>query len=570
LNAFDFIRFSSTPDNNEQGDILYDSLLILETDVPLACCIVNYGLGNHISQPIESKSQIYDFYTKILNEKTNFFSFESKKQFIAQKYRIDNPNQSLTDDEIFEQEDPHQKQTILNIFDELQIGPFESLRINPSKQFPNNFQTYNNNYNNNILSTMKEREELLRFREFRDIINREATKYIPSYNLCRVIYLAMNDNELFDDFTNHDETLQVNSICIFDILNILNSRDGHSHDRIIEVLHPGSGIRGRALNPTTPLEPIVEKQPHEGVITAVDKRLFAIAVSFEKAAIQEARSFSRIYTLEKTFNLADEERIQHEFERQEKEPPRVLNRRQFEIEDEHYQNVTITDATQWLMKRDQLGEFVIRPSRKGNEYLVLMIKFPNNTIASYNIVERGKRDPNDPRIGKELWIEDKQYDNVDDIRWSFVERIKEELMEITQYAPKGSTKWIDDMEAAQSILLQEKAKNPQQAVWRFTIDPQLAPNGVVILKWLRNTHEGFINEPIRLVADGYKYRDTIFPDLTKLVIFWKKTGFKTIPERGNKLVFKQKTETEELSLNQQKALEQQKINSFNSRRKFRY
>jgi len=88
-----------------------------------------------------------------------------------------------------------------------------------------------------------------------------------------------------------------------------------------------------------------------------------------------------------------ENKARFSLEQSEREKPRTAFFRRFPENDPHCKNISMAEATKFLLERENnyVGNYLIRPSSQGTDFLELMMVFPSDVIASYLIVEKKKR-----------------------------------------------------------------------------------------------------------------------------------------------------------------------------------
>ncbi|KAH0788447.1 transcription elongation factor SPT6 [Histomonas meleagridis] len=388
------------------------------------------------------------------------------------------------------------------IISELSIGPFESLRFQKrdrNKLYP----IYDPSVDNKLTGQY---ESLRYYREWRDKICYMKDNF----------YCPLDDEELFDFLVN-DETLKENSCCDFKIRKVFFK------DRliIITAIH-STGLIANAQHdintPDFPIRETDEKTLQNAAILHINKQQMTIDISFDPADIIQMQSYDRIkQDIEEDFDLEGERFAQIEAERRKRERPNPIQPRI--INDENFMNITNDEAVRYLLSMP-VGKFIFRPSSKGTDHITLMIKFPGDVIANYDIVEREKKSNNELMIGGQLWIEDMCFEDLEEINWNFVHKINEKVQ-----AAMKHRKWIENYDTAVAAITSERHQNPKAAAYRLTVNPNNPEvSNCIIFLWLDKQGRQ-IPEPIRITPNAYRYRHRNYYNLEHIINDWKSNKF---------------------------------------------
>ncbi|EAY03656.1 SH2 domain containing protein [Trichomonas vaginalis G3] len=379
-------------------------------------------------------------------------------------------------------------------------------------------------------------------------------------------YRCMSDHEVFEALTSAStETIQENVITAIRIVKIDTNRM-----QVIVGEH-SSGIRAfctqdvannvQYLRKTldtnidsfdgrdTSSERELINTTHDAVITRVDESMVSIDVCYITDIIEKAKDYHRLITDEDSFDFAGEDEARAEALSAEKNmivtyQPRSINHKNFK-------QVTMAQAEAELSNQS-VGSFIFRPSSKGNEHISLTILFPNNICANYDIVEQNKQSVD--AVGKDLFIRDQKFSDLEEIKWKFIYPIKTQLENIMKHE-----KWVEDPSQANEIITEEKAKNENMLVYRITTSIQ--NKGYLELVW-EGTKDHRVVEPIRLFGDKIFYRQQQYNDIRSLILFFKKIGYKKEPEARPRLIAHQPTDTEKMLARRTNASNNSKVNLY--------
>ncbi|ONK61390.1 uncharacterized protein A4U43_C08F29410 [Asparagus officinalis] len=189
-----------------------------------------------------------------------------------------------------------------------------------------------------------------------------------------------------------------------------------------------------------------------------------------------------------------------------------------------FQNLTAEEAKQYLADKDA-GESIIRPSSRGPSFLTLTIKIFDDVYAHKDILESGK-DHKDItsllRLGKTLTIDEKTFEDLDEVMDRYVDPLVSHLKNMLGYRKfkKGKKSEVDE------LLKAEKAQNPRRIVYCFGISHEHP--GTFILSYIRSSNPH--HEYIGLYPKGFRFRKTDFDDIDRLVCFFQKNIDKPPPD----------------------------------------
>jgi transcription elongation factor SPT6 len=166
-------------------------------------------------------------------------------------------------------------------------------------------------------------------------------------------------------------------------------------------------------------------------------------------------------------DLENKKMIEEEKQRNAKYIPRRITHKRF-------RNMSLLRANEFLSGKD-VGEFVFRPSSRGDDHLTLTIKFYKNVYTHADIVEENKTPG--AIIGTKLWIGPEYYDTLDEIIARYVTPIVDYAKETA-----GHRKFFDavSLKAVEDHILEEELKNSNIIAYCFSILPDF-PQHIVLV-----------------------------------------------------------------------------------------
>ena len=182
--------------------------------------------------------------------------------------------------------------------------------------------------------------------------------------------------------------------------------------------------------------------PQDCVIKEIILPLLQIVVSYNAEDIKGARDYNNILEDNTYFDILGEEAAIREKEEKSKNVFCRYARRAIQHKD--FRDITAAQAESELQTK-QIGAAIFIPSSKGNEHLSLTIHFPNNKFAHYDIVERNKRNPD--ALGDKLWIRDMSFSDLEEIKWTFVKGIADNLKKVI-----SNSKCVEDPDTCEEII----------------------------------------------------------------------------------------------------------------------
>ncbi|KAK2165050.1 hypothetical protein LSH36_55g00002 [Paralvinella palmiformis] len=175
-----------------------------------------------------------------------------------------------------------------------------------------------------------------------------------------------------------------------------------------------------------------------------------------------------------------------------------------------------------LMTNMEPGEVVIRPSSKGTDHLTATWKVTDSILQHIDIREEGKG--NAFSLGKSLWIQNEEFEDLDEIIARHIQPMAAFVRDILSYKYHKESDG-GNREVMEKICIEEKKKAPSKIPYFFTASKEFP--GKFMLSYLpRKTVR---HEFVTVTPDGIRYRQQIFTSLNSLVKWFKEHFRDPIP-----------------------------------------
>eukprot|EP01022_Parablepharisma_sp_SALTPOND_P008951 TRINITY_DN1373_c0_g1_i2.p1 TRINITY_DN1373_c0_g1~~TRINITY_DN1373_c0_g1_i2.p1 ORF type:complete len:1804 (-),score=237.19 TRINITY_DN1373_c0_g1_i2:8682-14093(-) len=198
--------------------------------------------------------------------------------------------------------------------------------------------------------------------------------------------------------------------------------------------------------------------------------------------------------------------IEEEKKRAAKYVPRRIMHKKFK-------NLSLLKATDYLSNKD-VGEFVFRPSSKGEDHMTLTFKFYKNTYSHVDIREEDK--PLGAPIGRKLFIGNEVYESLDEI-------IARYITPVVEYAKETAShrKFLSEaisMKMVEDHLMQEQQATPNIIGYCFAILPEY-PQYVILAYTPKK--DKIVKEFVKVKPQGYSFHDNYHKNLNTLITWFK-------------------------------------------------
>lgn len=192
-----------------------------------------------------------------------------------------------------------------------------------------------------------------------------------------------------------------------------------------------------------------------------------------------------------------------------------------------FRNFTFKDAELHLQDLDT-GECVFRPSSKGSDHLTVTWKVHTGIYQHVDIREEGKE--NVFSLGKSLWIENEEFEDLDEIIARYIQPMASQAREIVNHRyyreTEGGLK-----QKLEEILLTEKRKNPSRIPYFFSASQVYA--GKFMLGYMPRNKPRV--EYVTVCPEGFRYRGRVHATVNGLLRWFKEHFRDPIPGLTPKL-----------------------------------
>lgn len=184
--------------------------------------------------------------------------------------------------------------------------------------------------------------------------------------------------------------------------------------------------------------------------------------------------------------------------------PRRLMRK---IDHPYFRNFNFHEVTEYLKDKEP-GEIIIRPSSKGDNYLAVSFKFFGDTYINLDVREEKKVDRFS--LGKELYVYNKKYDDLDEIEFRCVRPMMEFAKQLIEYEKYADVKSLEEVE---QILKNEKQQNPKSIPYRIALNRQYPGRFYIAYLPRRRVKQAHVT----ISPDGYGFMKRVFNRPSKLI-----------------------------------------------------
>ncbi|KAI3650058.1 hypothetical protein MP228_005690 [Amoeboaphelidium protococcarum] len=181
-------------------------------------------------------------------------------------------------------------------------------------------------------------------------------------------------------------------------------------------------------------------------------------------------------------------------------------------------NFSYRECQDYLRNRP-VGDCVFRPSSRGKDNLVLSWKVGEGIYQHVDIKERRKE--SDYGLGKELWIENEKFSDLDEIKSFYINPMVRNL-QVAQKHPKYRAMSRDDVEV---LVEQEIQINPQRVPY-FMCLANDKPGKLYLIYKLGSGHN-VLSETITCINVGYRFRGVVYKGIQEAI-----NAFKTVSSNG--------------------------------------
>jgi hypothetical protein len=176
-----------------------------------------------------------------------------------------------------------------------------------------------------------------------------------------------------------------------------------------------------------------------------------------------------------------------------------------------YKNITCGQSVAYLQDKPK-GEFLFRPSPRGDRFMNLSLKFYDNQIINIEVEEIKNAD------STEYSISDMKFTSLQELEVRYIRELNKRVHELIKSPKFVKCPTITDFEG---MLISEKKSKPETIPYKFTILADY-PQHAVIGYIPGNDANKVKCEFIKIKHKGFFFHDKVHTNLTHLVIFFKK------------------------------------------------
>lgn len=340
---------------------------------------------------------------------------------------------------------------------------------------------------------------------------------LQNYEELRNAFHIMNEEEVFEMLTGETKESFDRGILVPVIIQKVDNR-------FLLVLTQ-SGVFGNVSKANAIFfgssEPLTSKfqtgQAVQAVVKSVDYLDFKAEFSLIKEDINRAKSIRKGDRHADYWNFAAEEAdIKHQRDLERSESRSTMRH----LKHPYFHPFDHKQAETYLASRDN-GEFVIRPSSKGNDHLTITWKVDNQLFQHIDILEKDK--PNEFTLGKTLLVKEGDhsyiYHDLDELIVSHIHELHAKALSLS-----NSDKFKHEpLSEVKEWLIRYSKANKGRGTYCFSMNRKRA--GWVLL--LFTIGEKVYAWNVRIVVGGYELKGGIYPNVAGLC-----NGFKKLVSGG--------------------------------------
>lgn len=181
----------------------------------------------------------------------------------------------------------------------------------------------------------------------------------------------------------------------------------------------------------------------------------------------------------------------------------------------YFRNFDQKQAEEYLASRDN-GEFIIRPSSKGNDHLTVSWKVDHQLFQHLDVVEHDK--PNEYSLGRVLQVGEFRYHDLDELIVSHINELHSKVESM-----KSHEKFkVEPVTETKDWLLRYSMANKNRSTYCFCFNRK-APGWFFLLFKLNDNTDKIYTWNVKVMPNGYMLHDNTYPDMVHLC-----NGFKTL------------------------------------------
>lgn len=260
------------------------------------------------------------------------------------------------------------------------------------------------------------------------------------------------------------------------------------------------------------LEKYTNGQAVQAVVKSVDYPEFKAEFSLLKEDIAKAKSTKKGERVPEFWNFEEENndiRREKALELEESKGTKRI------LKHPYFRNFDQKQAEEYLAPREN-GEFVIRPSSKGNDHLTVSWKVDHQLFQHLDIVEHDK--PNEYSLGRVLQVGEFRYHDLDELIVSHINELHAKVE-----AMKSHEKFkVEPVTETKDWLLRYSMANKNRSTYCFCFNRK-APGWFFLLFKLNDSSDKIYTWNVKVLPNGYMLHNNTYPDMVHLC-----NGFKTL------------------------------------------
>ena len=179
-----------------------------------------------------------------------------------------------------------------------------------------------------------------------------------------------------------------------------------------------------------------------------------------------------------------------------------------------FQNISYKEAEKLLSKMD-LGDYIIRPSSKGQDHITATWKVYDNIYHHIDIREEGKT--NAFSLGQRLWIDNEEFEDLDEIIARHISPMASNARDILTYKYFRSDTDGGNRTKCEQIVISEKRANPAKIHYFFSASKEMP--GKFMLTYM--PRDKVRHEFVTATPDGFRFRKQNFESIALLLKWFK-------------------------------------------------
>ncbi|KAH3666493.1 hypothetical protein OGAPHI_003489 [Ogataea philodendri] len=251
-------------------------------------------------------------------------------------------------------------------------------------------------------------------------------------------------------------------------------------------------------------------QAVQAVIQNVDYGSFKAELSLLKGDIEQASHGKVVDKFQGLWDFdAENQDANKEQEREKKE-----NSMKRVLKHPYFHNFTSKQAEDYLASKSN-GEFVIRPSSKGNDHLTVTWKIENQLFQHLDVLELDKL--NEYTVGRTLQVGEFRYHDLDELIVSHINNLHLKVQEITNH-DKFKNEPLND---TKEWLIRYSKANKNRSCYCFCYNHK-SPGWFYLLFKLNEKNDKIYTWNIKVQPNGYQLHGNLYPDMVHLCNGFKK------------------------------------------------